>query len=67
MLETTTSSWLGIEQIDDVNEVREEIRQVEANIAKLKEEIASLMPVNDTIRQEQETTDPAAEVARRGY
>ena len=26
LLKTTTSSWLGIKQIDDVEEVREEIR-----------------------------------------
>ena len=30
LLETTTSSWLGIEQIDVVEEVREEIWQAEA-------------------------------------
>jgi hypothetical protein len=28
LLETTTSSWLGIEQIDSIEEVREEIRHV---------------------------------------
>ena len=45
LLETTTSSWLGIEHIDAIEEVHEEIRQAEAEIAKLKEEIASLTPV----------------------
>ena len=42
LLETTTSSWLGIEQIDVVEEVCKQIRQAEADIAMLKEEIASL-------------------------
>ena len=45
LLETTTSSWLGIEQIEAVEEVPKEICQAKAEIAKLKEEIASLMPV----------------------
>jgi hypothetical protein len=37
LLETTIESWMGIEQIDAVEEVHEGIRQVEVEIAKLKE------------------------------
>ena len=42
LLEIATESWLGIEQIDTVEEVHEEIRQTEAEIAKLTEEPAGL-------------------------
>ena len=45
LLETTTSSWMGIEQIDDIGEVRTKIHQAEADIAKLKEEITGLTSV----------------------
>ena len=34
--ETTTSSWMGIDQIDAIEEVHEEIYQAEADIEKLK-------------------------------
>ena len=37
LLETTTSFWLGIEQIDTIEEVRADIYQVEADIERLKE------------------------------
>jgi len=50
LLETTTSSWLGIEKNDTVEEVREEIRQAEVEIAKLKEEIPSLTPVQRMVQ-----------------
>ena len=50
LLETTTSSWLGIEHIEVIEEVREEIRQVEADIAKLKEEITGLTSVQRMIQ-----------------
>ena len=50
LLETTTSLWFGIEQINVIEEVHEEIRQVEADIAKLKEEITGLMPVQRMIK-----------------
>ena len=36
LLETTTESWMGIEQINTVEEVCEEIWQAEAKIVKLK-------------------------------
>ena len=45
LLETTTTSWLGIKQIDTIEEVCEEIRQAEVEITKLKEEILGLTPV----------------------
>ena len=45
LLETTTESWTGIEKIETVEEVHEEIRQTEAEIAKLKEETPGLTPV----------------------
>ena len=41
LLETTSESWMGIEHITTVEEVREEIRQVEAEIVKLKENEAT--------------------------
>ena len=50
LLETTTSSWMDIKQIDVVEEVHEEIRQAEVDIAKLKEEIIGLMPVQRMIK-----------------
>ena len=45
LLETTKESWIGIEQIEAVEEVREEIRQTETKIAKLIEEPPGLTPV----------------------
>ena len=45
LLATTTSSWMGIEQIDAIEEVREEIRQAEVDIAKLNKEMTSFTPV----------------------
>ena len=50
LLETTTTSWLGIEQIDTIEEVCEETLQAEAEIAKLKEEIARVMPVQQMVQ-----------------
>ena len=50
LLETITSSWLGIEQIKAVEEVRREICQDEVEIAKLKKEIAGLRPVQQMIQ-----------------
>lgn len=49
-LETTTSSWLGIKQIEVVKEVREEIHQTKVDIANLKEEIAGLTLVQGMIQ-----------------
>lgn len=49
LLETTTSSWLGIEQIDVVEEVREEISEAE-DIVKLKEEIVGLTLVQRMVQ-----------------
>ena len=45
LLETATKSWSNIEKIDAVEEVRKEIRQTEAEIAKLMEEPTGLTPV----------------------
>ena len=45
LLETTMESWIGIEQIEAVEEVREEIWETETEIAKLTEEPPSLTPV----------------------
>ena len=45
LLETTMKSWSGIEKIDAIKELREEIRQTEAEIAKLTEEPVGLTPV----------------------
>ena len=42
LLETAMESWTSIEQIEAVEEVREEIRQIEAEIVKLTEEPAGL-------------------------
>ena len=42
LLKTTTESWMGIEHIEIVEEVHEEIRKAEAEIVKLKEETPSL-------------------------
>lgn len=50
LLETTTSSWLGIEQIDNIEEVHAEIHQAEVDITKLKEEMAGLTPVQRMIK-----------------
>ena len=45
LLETTIESWIGIEKIEIVEEVHEEIWQTEAEIAKLMEEPTGLTPV----------------------
>ena len=45
LFKTTTESWRSIEQIQTVEEVREEIWQTEADIAKLKEETPDITPV----------------------
>ena len=37
LLETTTSSWMGIEQTNTIEEVHAEIHQGELDIANLKE------------------------------
>ena len=50
LLETTTESQMGIEQITIVEEVCEEIRQVEAEIAKIKEETLGLTPVQRMVQ-----------------
>ena len=50
LLETTIELWLGIEQIDAVEEVREEIWQAEAEIAKLKEETPCLTLVQRMVQ-----------------
>ena len=50
LLETTTSSWLGIEQIDAIEEVHEEIHQVEVDITKLKEDFVGLTLVQRLIK-----------------
>ena len=50
LLEITTSSWMGIEQIDTIEEVRAEIHQVEADIAKLKTDMEGLTPVQQMIK-----------------
>ena len=45
LLEATTSSWMGIEQIDTIEEVHADIRQVETDIARLKAEMEGLTQV----------------------
>ena len=45
LLETTTESWTGIEHINTVEEVREEIWQTKVEIVKLKEETLAITPV----------------------
>ena len=45
LLETAIELWLGIEQIDAVEQVHKEILQAKAEIAMLKEETPSLTPV----------------------
>jgi len=45
LLETTTESWVGIEQIETVEEVHQEIQQAEVEIAKLTQETLGLTPV----------------------
>ena len=42
LLKTAIESWMGIEQITTVEHVHEEIRQVESEIVKLKEETTGL-------------------------
>ena len=51
LLETTTESWTSIEQIEIVEEVREEIRQAEAEIEKLKEETLGLTLVQRMVQK----------------
>ena len=50
LLETTTSSWMGIEKINIIEEVHAEIHQAEADIAKLKAEMEGLTPVQWMIK-----------------
>ena len=50
LLETTTESWIGIEQVEIVEEVREEIRQTKEDIAKLKEETPDITPVQRMVQ-----------------
>ena len=50
LLETTIESWIGIKKIETVEEVHEEIRQTEAEIAKLKEETLGLTPVQQMVQ-----------------
>ena len=50
LLETATESWTGIEQIEAVEEVREEIWQTETKIAKLMEEPPGLTPVQQMVQ-----------------
>lgn len=50
LLENATESWIGIEQIEVVEEVHEEIRQTEAEIMKLTEETPSLTPVQRMVQ-----------------
>ena len=50
LLETAIESWLGIEHIDALEVVREEIRQAEAEIAKLKKETLGLTPVQKMVQ-----------------
>ena len=49
-LETTTSSWMGVKQIDTIEEVRTEIQQAEVDILKLKEEMTGLPLVQRMIK-----------------
>ena len=50
LLETTTESWMGIEQITTVEEVCMKIQQVEAEIVKLKEETTGLTPIQRMVQ-----------------
>ena len=50
MLEATTTSWMGIVQINTIKEVCVDIRQVEANIARLKAEMEGLTQVQRMIK-----------------
>ena len=50
LLEATTSSWMGIEQINTIGEVRVEIRQVEVDIARLKADMEGLTQVQRMIK-----------------
>ena len=50
LLEDTTTSQMGIEQIDTIEEVRTDIRQVEANIERLQEEMEGLTQVQQMIK-----------------
>ena len=49
LLETTIESWLGIEHIDVVEEVHEEIRWAKAEIVKLKEATLGLTLVQQMV------------------
>lgn len=51
LLETTSESWMGIEQITTVEEACEEIQQVEVEIAKLKEKkTTDLTPIQRMVQ-----------------
>ena len=50
LLETSTKSWTGIEQIEIVEEVHEEIRQTKVEIVKLKEETLDITPVQRMVQ-----------------
>jgi len=50
LLETTTSSWMGIEHIETIEEVCAEIHQGEADITRLKEEMEGLPLVQRMIK-----------------
>ena len=50
LLEATTTSQMGIEKIDTIEEVHADIRQVEADIARLKEEMEGLTQVQWMIK-----------------
>jgi hypothetical protein len=50
LLETTTESWTCIEKIEAVEEVREEIRQTETKIVKLREETLGLTPIQQMVK-----------------
>ena len=45
LLETTTESWMSIEQIEIVEEAHKEIQQAEAKIVKLTQETLGLTPI----------------------
>ena len=50
LLETTTSFWMDIEQIETIAEVRAEIHQAKADIVKLKIEMEGLTPMQRMIK-----------------
>ena len=45
LLETATESWIGIEQIEAIEEVRKEIWKTKTEIVKLTEEPPGLTPI----------------------